>query len=147
LFVVTKFNERGAAQRAYDPLGMDDRPRATRDTIHRITPMPATRARVEAVDRVFTPLERKTLELGLVPKSMDDHGLVFFEDGWLYCHRSWSGICRYMIRIEDLPDGTARVGESFVNMKERMTLSKDYDVRLVRYLIERTLGNEWPFPT
>src|SRR4051812_11881274 len=71
--------------------GMDDRPRATRDTIHRITPMPATRARVEHVERVFTPEERKTLELGLVPKSMDDHWLVFFEDGWLHCHRSWSG--------------------------------------------------------
>jgi len=75
------------------------------------------------------------------------HASVFFEDGWLYAHRSWSGICRYMIRIDDNADGTARVGETWVNMKERMTLSKDYDVRLVRYLVERTLGNEWPFPT
>jgi hypothetical protein len=126
---------------------MDDRPRATRESIHRITPMPASRARVEPIDRVFTAEERKTLELGLLPKSMDDHWLLFFEDGWLYAHRSWSGICRYMIRIDDNPDGTARVGETWVNMKERMTLSKDYDVRLVRYLVERTLGNEWPFPT
>jgi hypothetical protein len=52
-----------------------------------------------------------------------------------------------MIRIDDVADGTARVGETWVNAKERMTLSKDYDVRLVRYLLERTLGNEWPFPT
>ena len=59
-----------------------DRPRATRESIHRITPMPASRARVEPIDRTFTAEERKTLELGLVPKSMDDHWLVFFEDGF-----------------------------------------------------------------
>jgi hypothetical protein len=125
---------------------MDERPRATRTSIHRVTPMPAARARVE-IAREFTADERKMLELGLLPQGMDDHWLVFFEDGWLHCHRSWSGMCRYMLRVEDRPDGTAHIGEAWVNMKERMTLSKDYDTRLLRYLIERTLGNEWPFPT
>ena len=32
-------------------------------------------------------------------------------------------------------------------MKERMPLSIDYDKRLARYLIEKMLGNEWPYPT
>jgi hypothetical protein len=52
-----------------------------------------------------------------------------------------------MLKIEDHPDGTAHIAEAWVNMKERMTLSLDYDTRLARYLVERTLGNDWPFPT
>ena len=123
-----------------------ERQRATRSSIHRIVPMPPQRARFE-IERTFTQGERKTLELGLLPQSMDDHWLAFFEDGWLHCVRSWSGICRYMLKIEDHPDGTAHIAEAWLNMKERMTLSVDYDQRLARYLVERTLGNEWPFPT
>ena len=123
-----------------------ERQRATRSSMHSLTPMPAQRARFE-LERVFTADERKLLELGLLPQSMDDHWFAFFEDGWFRCHRSWSGVCRYMLKIEDHADGTAHVSEAWVNMKERMTLSRDYDTRLATYLIERTLGNDAPFPT
>src|SRR5262245_52457905 len=100
--------------------GLMERQRATRASIHRVFPMPPSRARFE-IQRTFTADERKALELGLLPHGTDDLWLTFFEDGWLCCHRSWSGICRYMLKIEDHPDGTAHVAEAWVNMKERMT--------------------------
>ena len=127
-------------------MGRMERQRASRASIHQVFPLPPQRAGFDIV-REFTAEERKSLELGLLPQSTDDQWLVFFEDGWLHCHRSWSGICRYMLKIEDHPDGGAHISEAWSNTKERMTLSKDYDTRLARYLVERTLGNEWKYPT
>ncbi len=125
-----------------------NRPRATRASLERLSPMPAQRGRVE-IQRSFTPEERANLELGMIPEGMDNHWFAFMEGDWLYVHRSWSGICRYMVRLENDASGASgcHIAEAWANMKERMTLSKDYDARLLRYLIERILGNDWPFPT
>ena len=123
-----------------------DRPRATRSSLHRITPMPASRGKVD-IQRAFTAGEVAQLELGMLPQGMDDHWFAFFEDDWLYFHRSWSGICKYMVKIARAEDGSAQIGEAWANTKERLTLSKDYDARLLRHLIERVLGNDWPYPT
>jgi len=108
--------------------------------------MPAQRARFE-IERVFTAEEREALGMGMIPEGMDNHWFAFVEDDWLYVHRSWSGICRYMVKLAPEPTGGARIAEAWVNMKERVTLSRDYDARLVRYLIETIIGNDWPFPT
>jgi hypothetical protein len=122
------------------------RPKATRASLERLTPMPSMRRRVE-IQRAFTADEVGRLEYGMMPRSMDDHWFAFLEDDWLYFHRSWSGICKYMVKVVRAPDGSAQIGEAWANMKERVTLTLDYDVRMLRYLIERVLGNDWPFPT
>jgi hypothetical protein len=123
-----------------------ERQRVTRQSHDRLTPMPATRGRVE-IARTFTAAELALLELGMLPRSMDDHWMGFMEDEWLYFHRSWSGICKYMIKVERAEDGTGRITEAWANMKERVTFTVDYDARMMRYLIERVLGNEFPYPT
>jgi hypothetical protein len=123
-----------------------DRPRVTRTSIDRLTPMPAARSRVD-VARTFTADELSRLELGMMPQGMDDHWAAFMEDDWLYFLRSWSGICKYMVKIERLPDGTGRITEVWASMKDRVTLTLDHDVRLIRWLVERVLGNDWPYPT
>jgi hypothetical protein len=123
-----------------------DRPRATRSSLHRLTPMPDARGRVE-IQRAFTAAEIEQLELGMMPQSMDDHWFGFFEDDWMYFHRSWSGICKYMLSIVRADDGSARIGEAWANAQERVTIIPNYDARMLRYLVERVLGNDWPFPT
>ena len=123
-----------------------ERERASRASLHGIKPMPAARARVQ-IERAFTADEVSRLEMGMIPTSMDDHWFAFAEGDWLYFHRSWSGICKYMLSIVRADDGSARIGEAWANAQERVTIIPNYDARMLRYLVERVLGNDWPFPT
>lgn len=53
----------------------------------------------------FTDCEAETLRLGFIPRDMDDRWFIFFEDGWLYFHRSWTGDCIYGVRLDGTPSG------------------------------------------
>lgn len=53
----------------------------------------------------FTDGEAEKLRLGLIPRDMNDRWFIFFEDGWLYFHRSWTGDCIYGVRLSDTPGG------------------------------------------
>lgn len=39
----------------------------------------------------FTEKQFSLLKTGLIPRQMEDKWFVFFEDDWLYFHRSWTG--------------------------------------------------------
>jgi len=120
--------------------------RATRESLHGLKPMPAKRSRV-TIDRPFTAAEVERLSYGYIPSSMDDHWFGFAEGDWVYFHRSWSGICKYMFSLVRAEDGSAHIGEAWANAQEKVTVIPDYDARMLRFLIERVLGNSWPFPT
>lgn len=44
---------------------------------------------------------------------MDDKWFIFFEDGWLYFHRSWTGSCIYGLKLDRGPEGV-RVADGWV---------------------------------
>lgn len=50
----------------------------------------------------------------VIPFSMEDKWFVFYEEPWLYLHRSWTGMCVFQVRFE-LIDGMYRVVEALVN--------------------------------
>lgn len=52
--------------------------------------------------RVFSEQEFERIKLGMTPLSMDDKWFIYFEDGHLYCHRSWTGICIFDVQIETI---------------------------------------------
>lgn len=37
---------------------------------------------------------------GLIPNSMDEKWFIYYEDPWLYIHRSLSGICVFKIKFQ-----------------------------------------------
>ncbi len=45
---------------------------------------------------------------------MEDKWFIFFENGFLNMHRSWTGCCIYRVQFEDGPDG-CRATEVIVN--------------------------------
>jgi hypothetical protein len=45
------------------------------------------------------------MKIGHIPADMDDKWFIFFEDGWLYFHRSWTGDCIYGLRLDGCPGG------------------------------------------
>jgi hypothetical protein len=75
--------------------------------------MPANRQRFD-FPFTFTKEEMDCLTEGFVPQDMDDRWFVFYEDGWLYLHRSWTGYCVYQLRFA--PRGPLfAVEEAWVN--------------------------------
>ena len=104
--------------------------------------MPAEREPIE-LPLLFSDAEGERMREGHVPLDMDDKWFIYFEDGWLYFHRSWSGHCIYAVRLDGSPAGV-RVVEAWVNRDREQYNSPDIetDKRMVEQLIRtRLLSN------
>ena len=86
--------------------------KATRDSWQCIA-MPEARVRLE-VARTFSQAEYECLQQGVIPQDMDDRWFVYFEDGWLFLHRSWTGHCIFQVRLESAEGGWKTV-EAWAN--------------------------------
>lgn len=62
--------------------------KATRSTWQNI---PADQPLRIGINLHFTEKQYSRLKRGLIPHQMEDKWFVFFEDDWLYFHRSWTG--------------------------------------------------------
>ena len=88
----------------------------------------------------FSDAEGERLRLGHVPKDMDDKWFIFFEDGWLYFHRSWTGHCIYGVQLDGSPSGV-RVVDAWASREreEYNSPGLDTDIRMVQQLIDSRL--------
>ncbi len=88
----------------------------------------------------FTDAEAEQIALGFVPEQMEDKWFIYYEEGWLRFHRSWTGAFIYAVRLDGSPAGV-RVVDSWVNRCPDQYKAKDtaYDRRLVRFLIDAFL--------
>jgi hypothetical protein len=113
-------------------------------------PPPAEREPL-GFEALFTDEEAEQLMLGLVPDQMEDKWFVYYEDGWLRFHRSWTGAFIYALRLDGSPAGV-RVVDSWVNRNRQQYAASDteYDRKLVRFLIDAFLlkkpGVVFPMP-
>ena len=55
----------------------------------------------------FTEEQFAKLREGLIPEQMEDKWFIFYEDGWLYFHRSWTGYGIYKAHLIKDTDGYA----------------------------------------
>jgi hypothetical protein len=62
-------------------------------------------------EALFTDLNADKLMEGLVPVEMEDKWFVYFEDGWLYFHRSWTGALIYWIKLFDMRGNKMETGQ------------------------------------
>ena len=81
------------------------------------TPMGERRATL-AFERTYSGDEFVRLRNGVLPREMEDKWFVFYEEPWLYLHRSWTGICIYQVRFEDVRQG-AHVVEALSAVDEK----------------------------
>lgn len=101
--------------------------------------MPAERERLDLL-LLFSDADVEQITHGHVPSDMDDKWFIFFEDGWLYFHRSWTGHCIFAVRLDGSPNGV-RVIEAWVNRNQEQYNSPgaDADRRMVEQLIQSHL--------
>ena len=80
------------------------------------------------------------MKQGIIPKQMEDKWFIYFEDGWLRFHRSWTGFFIYAVKLDGSPAGV-RVTDSWVNRDPAQYTSTDldYDQKMLRYLIDVAL--------
>jgi hypothetical protein len=91
-------------------------------------------------EAVFTDADAEQLMLGVIPQQMEDKWFIYFADGWLRFHRSWTGAWIYALRLDGSPTGV-RIIESWVNRNPQQYTARDtaYDRRLVAFLIDALL--------
>lgn len=112
-----------------------------------VLPCPELRADLGFAE-VYTPSEFDRIKRGLIPIEMEDKWFMFFEDPWLFAHRSWTGICIYAVKFESSPTAASAV-ESWVNRdpQQYRGTSLEHDRALLKFLIDAfLLGRQCVFP-
>jgi hypothetical protein len=51
------------------------------------------------VDIHLKDAEIKKIREGKLPSHQDDRWIIYFEDPWLYFHRSWTTFCIYKVHV------------------------------------------------
>ena len=51
------------------------------------------------LDRAFSSPEIERIQRGLVPEEMEDKWFIYWKDDTLFFHRSWTGLCAYVVRF------------------------------------------------
>lgn len=98
--------------------------------------LPAQRSTL-VLDRTFSFEEIQRIQLGVVPEAMEDKWFVYWQDDQLTFHRSWTGVCAYIVRF--VPEGDAyRMVSAEVNRDATQYSATDdeYDVAMISYLID-----------
>jgi hypothetical protein len=88
----------------------------------------------------FSDVDGERMMMSYIPKDMDDKWFIFFEDGWLYFHRSWTGACIYGVRLDGSSMGV-RVTDAWASRDTDQYRSPglDTDITLVQKLIVNCL--------
>ena len=92
--------------------------------------MPACRETIP-FRRSYSLEEFARLQVGDIPRSMDDKWFIYYEDPHLFLHRSWTGFCNYVVRFER--SGTRIVCDSAEVNRDR----EQYDSPGVEYDAQR----------
>lgn len=115
-----------------------DNGRATRASWN-IRPCPEARASL-AFNESYTAAEFEKIKAGCIPEAMEDKWFIFFEEPWLYMHRSWTGSCTFGVRLESSTSGvTARDAWVSRDATQYNSAGTDYDEVLLKFLIDALL--------
>jgi hypothetical protein len=103
------------------------------------TPLPAQRQAI-ALERTYSSEEFARLQEGYIPREMEDKWFSFYEEPWLYLHRSWTGYCVYQARFELTASG-ARPVEMLANRDPQQYRGTDErDALLLGLLLDGYAG-------
>jgi hypothetical protein len=96
----------------------------------------------------YTFDEFERIKRGLIPREMEDKWFIFYEEPWLYFHRSWTGACVYGVRFLPTKTGVCAVESWMTRDPQRYEESQtDYYRALLKFLIDTfLLGKFIAFP-
>jgi hypothetical protein len=74
---------------------------------------PEKRERLDIPD-IFFDVTGDRMRDGHVPVDMDDRWFIYFQDGWLHFHRSWTGAHIFALRLDGCSAGVCVI-DGWVN--------------------------------
>lgn len=98
--------------------------------------------------RIFSESEFARLRKGLIPRQMEDKWFIYFEDPYLFFHRSWTGHAFCRLKLSRTAQG-AHVFEAFSDkdIAKNSKFEQAYLPLLLDFLISNLLlGESKPFP-
>ena len=108
--------------------------------------LPFKNVRLVPYAREFSPDQFERLRLGLLPQAMEDKWFIYFEEPYLYFHRSWTGQAVYRVKVRSSPAGHA-VEEAVCALEVIQHDGLDYEAELLDFLTANLLlGEARPFP-
>lgn len=73
-----------------------------------------------------TEADVERISRGHVPEEMDDRWFIYFEESWLYFHRSWTGACVFGLQIDRTAAGFS-TGDCWVSRNKDEYNSSDVE--------------------
>jgi hypothetical protein len=112
---------------------------ATRDSWEN-HPMPESRRQI-GFHRSFSHAEYAKIKSGHIPEAMEDKWFAFFEDDWVYFHRSWTGYCIFQLKLGKTDSGWL-VEEAWVSQDSSQYNSSDdsEELEMLTNLFQWCLG-------
>jgi hypothetical protein len=96
----------------------------------------------------YTHADFEKIKRGLIPEEMEDKWFIFFEEPWLYFHRSWTGSGVYGAKFRQSNYGASLVA-SWVGQSDgqHMEPRQDHHRAMLKFLIDALLlGKPASFP-
>ena len=103
----------------------------------KIEPLPANTVTV-TLDRLFTQEDMDKIHKGVIPKQMEDKWFIYWKDNSLYFHRSWTGICFYIVQFKS-ENNTYRMIEANINSEAMEGTGVKKQVDMISFLIDALL--------
>lgn len=102
-----------------------------------------------ALDRRFSALDMAQMRLGLIPEQMEDKWFIYWLDNALYFHRSWTGLCMYVVHFAAEGDGSRMIrAEAYREPGQDRDSCDARDAARISYFIDALLLNlPTPFPS
>jgi len=89
------------------------------------------------LNHFFTAEEMQRICRGVVPEQMEDKWFIYWKADSLYFHRSWTGVCVYVVRFNTQKDGwTMSAADVNRDAKQYSEVSDETDREMVSYLID-----------
>jgi len=89
------------------------------------------------LDRTFLPQEMRRIRRGLVPEQMEDKWFIYWKDDTLFFHRSWTGICVYVIHFAAAGDSNRMLAADVNRDPEQYSETSDErDAEMISYLVD-----------
>ena len=96
----------------------------------------------------YSKEEMQRIKQGFVPSEMEQKWFIYYDNGILWLHRSWTGFCIYRIHIAPAGDGFCVTFAEINRDKDQyLQADDDYDRKLIAYLIDLILlGKDSSYP-
>lgn len=95
----------------------------------------------EDFDRLYSQEEFEKIAAGVIPKQMEDKWFIFYEEPWLYFHRSWTGFCIFEVRFELVTEGV-KLAEIHINCSDTQCwgIDDERDIAFITSILDLKAG-------